>query len=299
MPARNVIGRRCARLVAILSIVSLLNGCSAVDVLNAITPSGSYALTSGIAYGSDPRQRLDVYRPKPSGSARPLVVFFYGGSWNRGDRRDYRFLGQALAARGMVVVVPDYRVYPQVMYPKFLHDSAAAVAWAVREGAALGADPERLYVMGHSAGAYNAAMLALDPRWLEQHGLSPQSLAGWIGLAGPYDFLPIINPEVRPVFNHPDYPSDSQPIAHVSPSAPPAFLAAAATDELVNPKRNTAQLAERLQQAGVAVEQKLYSRVNHVTLASAFAWPLRWLAPVLADVSGFVASGAQPDQAQP
>lgn len=278
-----------------MSIASLLNACSAVDVLNAITPSGSHELAGDIAYGGDPRQRLDVYRPSAGGDARPLVVFFYGGSWNRGDRRDYRFLGQALAARGMVVVVPDYRVYPQIVYPEFLHDSAAAVAWAVREGAAYGADPKRLYVMGHSAGAYNAAMLALDPRWLERHDLSPQALAGWIGLAGPYDFLPIINPEVRPVFNHPDYPSGTQPIEHASSAAPRTFLAAAASDDLVNPKRNTAQLARLLDEAGVEVECELYSRVNHVTLASAFAWPLRWLAPVLDDVTDFVTSGARAD----
>ena len=161
--------RHCARLVAIMSIVSLINGCSAVDVLNAITPSGRHELTSGIAYGSDPRQRLDVYRPKPSGSARPLVVFFYGGSWNRGDRGDYRFVGQALAARGMVVVVPDYRVYLGGL-SRILHDSAAAVAW--RCATRLRRCPERLYVMGHSAGAYNVAA-RLDLRWFEQHGLSP------------------------------------------------------------------------------------------------------------------------------
>ncbi|MEX2481346.1 MAG: alpha/beta hydrolase [Gammaproteobacteria bacterium] len=278
-----------------MSIASLLSACSAVDVLNAVTPSGSHELTSGIAYGSDPRQRLDVYRPAPAASSHPLVVFFYGGSWNRGDRRDYRFLGQALAARGMVVVVPDYRVYPQIVYPEFLHDSAAAVAWAVREAGAFGADPKRLYVMGHSAGAYNAAMLALDPRWLAGSGLSPQALAGWLGLAGPYDFLPIINPEVRPVFNHPDYPSGTQPIDHVSFAAPRTFLAAAASDDLVNPKRNTAQLARLLDEAGVDVERKLYSRVNHVTLASAFAWPLRWLAPVLDDVTAFIGTGERGD----
>ena len=144
----------------------LLSGCSAVGVLNSLTPKHNYQLSEGIAYGPDPRQRVDVYRPKPFTSEQALIVFFYGGSWNRGSRKDYAFIGEALASRGIVVVVADYRLYPQVQYPEFLKDSAAAVSWAVRACQDYGADPKKIYVMGHSAGAYNAAMIALDARWL-------------------------------------------------------------------------------------------------------------------------------------
>ena len=144
----------------------LLSGCSAVGVLNSLTPNHNYQLSEGIAYGPDPRQRVDVYRPKPFTSEQALIVFFYGGSWNRGSRKDYAFIGEALASRGIVVVVADYRLYPQVQYPEFLKDSAAAVSWAVRACQDYGADPKKIYVMGHSAGAYNAAMIALDARWL-------------------------------------------------------------------------------------------------------------------------------------
>jgi acetyl esterase/lipase len=288
-----MIAKLAAAPIALMSILSLLTGCSAVDVLNAFASRGNYALTADIAYGIDPRQRLDVYRPTPLSTDHPVVVFFYGGSWNRGNRQDYAFVGEALASRGLVVVVADYRVFPQVVYPDFLDDSAAAVAWAKREAGHYGADPAQLYVMGHSAGAYNAAMLALDSRWLGEHGLSTQALAGWIGLAGPYDFLPIINPEVRPVFNHPNYPEGSQPIDYVAPGAPRSFVAAASTDKLVNPQRNTRQLAAKLAAAGVEVRLELYERVNHVTLASAFARPLRWLAPVLDDVASFVHTGSK------
>jgi acetyl esterase/lipase len=142
--------------------------------------------------------------------------------------------------------------------------------------------------MGHSAGGYNAAMLALDARWLRAVGHSPKELAGWIGLAGPYDFLPMSNPETRPVFFHPNYPAGSQPIDYVTPASRPALLAAASNDTLINPQRNTAGLATRLRAAGVSVELKMYERVNHMTLAAAFAWPLRWLAPVLDDVVAFI-----------
>lgn len=288
-----MLAKLAAAPIGLMSILSVLSGCSAVDVLNAFASRANYALTADIAYGSDPRQRLDIYRPKPLSTGHPVVVFFYGGSWNRGKRQDYAFVGEALASRGLVVVVADYRVFPQVVYPEFLDDSAAAVAWAKREAAHYGADAGRLYVMGHSAGAYNAAMLALDARWLGGHGLSTQALAGWIGLAGPYDFLPIINPEVRPVFNHPNYPEGSQPIDYVAAGAPRTFVGAARTDKLVNPQRNTCQLADKLAAAGAEVRLELYDRVNHVTLASAFARPLRWLAPVLDDVVNFVHAGGE------
>ena len=130
-------------------------------------------------------------------------------------------------------------------------------------------------------------MLALDPRWLGGQGLTPAILAGWAGLAGPYDFIPVVNPEVRPVFHHPDTPPESQPIHHADGS-PPALIVAAREDELVNPQRNAVQLAERLEAQGTPVRLRLYDRVGHATLVGALAWPLRWLAPVRDDLVGFI-----------
>jgi acetyl esterase/lipase len=222
-----------------------------------------------------------------------VVVFFYGGSWNSGDRSQYPFVGAALAARGVMTLVADYRLYPEVRYPDFLSDSALALAYSLEHAAQLGGDPKRVFVMGHSAGGYNAAMLALDARWLKAAGHSPAELAGWIGLAGPYDFYPITNEDAKPVFFHPNYPENSQPIAFISAASPRTFLAAAVDDKLVNPQRNTRQMAEKLQAAGVSVTLKTYPRASHTTLIGAFAWPLRWIAPVLDDVQAFIASGAQ------
>jgi len=179
-------------------------------------------------------------------------------------------------------------LYPQVRYPDFLTDCARAVAWALREAPRFGGDPGRLYLMGHSAGAYNAAMLALDPRWLATEGLSPSALAGWIGLAGPFDFFPMTNVKAQPVFNHPDYPSGSQPIDFASKAAPRTFLGAPSIDSVVDPGRNTNRMAEKLRAAGVAVTLRVYTNANHYTLIGAFAWPLRSVAPVLADVAAFV-----------
>lgn len=265
-------------------------GCSATHVLNAVASSSSYTLNANIAYGTQPRQKLDIYTPTtiPPTSGWPVVVFFYGGSWNTGSRAQYQFVAEALATRGVLTLVADYRLYPEVRYPDFLSDSAQALAYGLDHAAQLGGNPKRVFVMGHSAGGYNAAMLALDARWLQAAGHAPSELAGWIGLAGPYDFYPITNPDAKPVFFHPNYPANSQPIGFASPDAPRSFLAAAADDNLVNPQRNTQQLADKLKAAGVPVTLKLYLRASHTTLIGAFAWPLRWIAPVLDDVQAFI-----------
>ncbi|WP_422011508.1 alpha/beta hydrolase [Roseateles sp.] len=279
----------CLVVLAALVLGGTLAACSPVTALNALAPSDTYTRTS-VAYGSGSRQMLDVYRPTRTAPAGgwPVVVFFYGGSWNQGERGDYTFVGEALAAHGILTLVADYRLYPEVRYPEFLRDSAAALAWGLSHTQNLGGNPKRVHVMGHSAGGYNAAMLALDPRWLAETGHKPAELAGFIGLAGPYDFLPIENPDAKPVFFHPNYPPGTQPIAYAGPNAPPTFLGAAKEDRLVNPQRNTVGLATRLQAAGRPVTVKMYDRVSHVTLIGAFGRPLRWLAPVLEDVSDFV-----------
>ena len=271
-----------------LAIATLLAACSPIKVLNALTPTSTFTKTSSLAYGDDPRQKLDIYRPVTVLPDAPVVVFFYGGSWNSGSKDDYGFVGEALASRGIVVVIADYRLYPQVRYPLFLQDGAQAVAWAFQHSAEYGGDPRKLYVMGHSSGAYNAAMLALDPQWLAGDGLSPSVFKGWIGLAGPYDFLPIENRDVRPVFFYPDSPPDSQPINHVSQSAPPSLLIASVDDNLVNPKRNTGGLAKKLRAAGVPVEEFYFTKTSHATLVASMSRPLRWLAPVLDRVTAFI-----------
>lgn len=276
------------RLATLLTLGPALSACS--SGLNALKPSSTYGFTEGVSYGPHPRQKLDVYRPTrpaPPGGW-PVVVFFYGGSWHWGSRAEYTFAGEALASRGVLALIADYRLYPDVRYPDFLDDSARATAHALREAARLGGNPQRVYVMGHSAGAYNAAMVALDERWLKAQGHSPAALAGWIGLAGPYEFLPISNPQAQVVFHHPDYPPGTQPIDYVRPHTPRAFLGAAHDDHLVNPVRNTEQMAERLKAAGAPVQMKLYEGVDHVTLVASMAWSLRWMSTVLDDVSSFM-----------
>lgn len=266
---------------------ALLTACSAADILNATVPSDTYQGTQSLPYGPDARQRVDVYQPKTSGKPAPMIVFFYGGSWSSGDRADYRFVGEALASQGIVTVVADYRLSPQVRYPVFVQDSALAMRWAFEHAPQYGVDPARIFVMGHSAGAYNAAMIALDKRWLEAVGLSPARLAGWIGLAGPYDFLPIGDPKTQVAFEWPGTPPDSQPMFHASSASPPALLLAPTEDSAVDPQRSTVAMAQRLKSSGVPVETELFDMVSHVTLLASMASVLRSRAPVLARVARF------------
>ena len=281
----------------------LLSACTGADLLNATVPQHTYQRTGGIAYGPHERQRLDLYRPQPASSATsavssrpgPLVVFFYGGSWSSGERADFRFVGEALASQGIVTLIADYRLSPAYRYPVFLHDSALAVRWAFDHAGQYGGDPARLFVMGHSAGAYNSAMLALDARWLAPLGMRPAQLAGWIGLAGPYDFLPVIEPQTRVAFDWPDTPADSQPLVHASSHSPPALLLAPVHDRVVDPRRSTEAMASKLRKSGVRVESELLDGVGHITLVASLAPVLRSRSPALARVRAFVGASGSSD----
>lgn len=300
-PPRPDIARMTRRTGLLAAATALLSGCSGAEILNTLVPDSGYREERDVPYGKAARQKLDIYHPLVPGGAAggvpPLVVFFYGGSWSSGDREEYRFVGQALASAGAVVVIADYRLSPQVRYPVFVQDCALALAWAFEHAAALGSDARHVTVMGHSAGAYNAAMLALDPRWLGAVGHAPTELKSWIGMAGPYDFLPIGDPATQVAFSWPDTPADSQPLVHANAKAPRTLLMAAKNDKLVDPVRNTQALAAKLRNDGVDVTLRIYERVSHVTLIGSLGTPLRFLAPTREDIVAFLglrAAAAKP-----
>ena len=258
---------------------------SILRIINFLSPKDrrSRLVAADVPYGSDARQKLDIYAPTEASGSLPVVFFIYGGSWSDGDRHNYRFAGRALAAQGFVCVIADYRLVPHIEYPQFLEDCAQAFHWVVDNIAGHGGDPGRIALMGHSAGAYNAAMLALDPRWL---GADRAAVRGLVGLAGPYDFLPLDVASTREAFGEVrDLPS-TQPVNLASAGDPPALLVAGANDTLVRP-RQTALLAERLRASGVMADTRLYPKVGHVGVMTALAKPLRGKAPVLADVTAF------------
>lgn len=243
----------------------------------------------GIAYGQAHRQRLDVYVPESGAdSGRPVVVYFFGGAWQSGNRSDSRGVARALASRGIVTVAADYRIYPETVFPSFLEDPAAAVRWTRDHAHEFGGDPGRIFVMGHSSGAHMAAMLATDPRYLAAHGISNTSLAGMIGLAGPYAVIPTTDPHMNEIFPAALRPQ-ALPMAFVTGNVPPMFLGAGTADTDVDP-RNSDRFADALRAHHDNVELKKYPGLGHVTIVESFSAKPGAVSPVLDDVTAFIES---------
>jgi acetyl esterase/lipase len=277
-----------SRLFGLAVAAVALAGCESTffSLLNAGPTPDGVVVERNQAY-EETGEQLDVYRPD-TGAAAPIVVFFYGGRWQGGSRREYSFVGKALASRGIVAVLPDYREYPAVRFPVFVEDAARAVAWARAHAAANGGDPRRLFVAGHSAGAHIAALIGTDARYLSAVGLAPRDLAGVIAIAGPHDFLPITDADIAEIFGPPERYPQSQPINFVDGDEPPFLLLHGRDDDLVRP-RESESLAAKLQAAGVPCELRIYPDVGHIRILAAMDLSYRRLAPTLDDVAGFVA----------
>lgn len=299
----------------LVALVALLPGCSLVETFNALIPTSGFKRTRDVSYGELPRRKLDIYQPATeSTQPRPVVVFFYGGSWDSGKKEEYLFVAEALTSIGVVAVLPDYRLYPEVKFPDFLDDAAAAVTWTRQHIARHGGDPQRIFVMGHSAGAHIAAMLTYDPQWLRKAGGDPAQLAGFIGLAGPYDFLPLKSERLKIIFGPEDTRPRSQPINFVTGGAPPALLLHGDADTIVGP-HNSANLARRIAERGGRAELLRYPELDHRAIVVNLSALFRSGKPELPAIAAFIrresggrgspptqsaeGSGAQPLRATP
>jgi acetyl esterase/lipase len=253
----------------------LAAGCSPLVILNAAVPDRGFTLQSAIAYGDGPRQRLDVYRPdaKAFPGARPVIFFLYGGGWQSGERTQYKFAGQALASRGFLVVIPDYRVYPEVRYPEFVRDAARAFAWTHREAARLGGDATHIVVMGHSAGAHIGAMLAYNERFLREVGLPRSTVHGFIGLAGPYDFKPE-EPVLTALLSGEGDSDQAMPARFVHGGEPPSLLLIGDDDNRVG-RYNQERLAAKLRAAGSVVDARVLEGFGDPGILGRIAAPIR------------------------
>jgi acetyl esterase/lipase len=257
-------------------------------ILNTAAWGSDVEVERDVSFGADPRLKLDVYRPARMQGPLPVVVFFYGGSWQHGDKSIYRFLGASLARAGFVIVIPNYRVFPVVLYPDFLRDSALAVRWAKDNAARFGGDVSKLLVSGHSAGAYNAVSLATDRRWLAEVKLdASQDIAGVIGIAGPYDFLPLEAENLKTIFGPEEKRPATQPINYVDGKEPPMLLLRPASDSVVDPG-NSARLEKRIMDKGGQATLKSYDRVGHLSIIGTFSPLLSFLAPAKDDFVHFV-----------
>lgn len=260
----------------ILQIAIMRNGPAVLDAVDQITGgSRKVVLAHRENYGLSKKQYLVVFTPTdPAPSPLPVILFSHGGSWNKGDPKDYNFLARAFVPEGFVVVLAAYRLHPEAIYPAMLQDTASAIAWTQANISRFGGDPARITVSGHSAGAYNVMMAALEPKWLSDAGGDSSSIAGVVGLAGPYDFWPFDSASTKASFGHADDPALTQPINHVRSDAPAVLLIHGEADTLVRP-RNSKVLAENLDAVGGSVQTMYLEGGNHNQPLLSLASPWR------------------------
>jgi acetyl esterase/lipase len=273
---------------ALLSLAS----CSPPDLLSGLNrfvpgDGGAHRVAEGVTFAPDRGLKLDVWAPRATDHKLPVVIFLYGGGWVAGSRGGYSFAGSGYAGQGFVTVVPDYRLVPTVRFPAFVDDGALAVKWTRDNIARYGGDPDRIALAGHSAGSYNAAMLALDPHFLRDAGVPAGTIKAAALLSGPYDFYPFTEMRGRDALGNWPRPAETQPINFVTRTAPPMLLATGSADDIVKP-RNSEALAAKLRANGVPVELKIYPGKSHVDLAKSLSRPFRGTTPALADSAAFL-----------
>ena len=274
--------------IAIMACLS--SACSPVKVLNSLVPENGYELVSAIEYGTNARQKLDIYLPKAANKSvalKKVIIFYYGGNWDSGERADYKFAAEALVSQGYIVVIPDYRVYPEVLFPGVMADPVSAAKWVKANIKKYNGDANKVFLAGHSAGAHMAVMMVINPEYLAQASLKPKDFAGVIGLAGPYDFLPLKSDRLKEIFGAEGEQWKSQPINFVDGNNPPLFLAVGMKDGTVWP-RNTYNLAKKIKEKKGLVEVHEFASYNHVDMVAKLAKPLRGNGELLKSVITFI-----------
>ncbi len=271
-------------LLVLGALTGLVIACSPIKLVGVVTPDGSDRVTRAEAYGALQRQQLDIYRPGTPKAGTPVVVFFYGGSWKNGSRGDYSYVGETLATLGYTVVIPDYRVYPEVRFPAFVEDGALALAWVQ---AHLPEAAQGVVIMGHSAGAHIASLLVLDGRYQDAAGVDPDLVRGWVGLAGPYAFQPLQWERTRPVFEGLVDAEQARPIHFACDRLTPALLLHGDSDSAVLPEHSM-RMARALEDCGVPVRFEALAGVNHFELVLGLSSSFQALAPVLEPLDQFL-----------
>ncbi|MEP1231314.1 MAG: alpha/beta hydrolase, partial [Litorimonas sp.] len=238
--------------LAVTASMATLAACAPVNVLNGITPSGSFSKTKNVSFGDASRQKMDIYIANEPRENSPVIMFVHGGSWDSGSKDIYKFLAEGFTQEGFDVVVPNYRLYPEVRYPTFIEDNALAVAQTAKRF------PNRpIALMGHSAGGYNVLMLGLVPKYLEAVGVDRCSqIAGIAALSAPVGVVPLDSEPLITAF--PDrFAKDDAPLNVVDGPAPQMFLANGQEDTTVYPD-NAVALGKKITERGGAAQVKIY-----------------------------------------
>lgn len=293
--------KKTALIAAISGVIAGAVASSPTQILTALSSQHGLTIYKNLAYGTDPRQSLDIYQPEdhtlkaqhPKGL--PVVIFIYGGSWQSGDKEGYGFAGRSLAQAGYLTAVIDYRLVPKNIYPDFVEDSVSAIAWVYQHASQYGGDPNMIFVLGHSAGAFNAVTAVDDDRFWHKSNVPDGAIKGVIGLAGPYsyDFRQF---DSRVAFPTNMLPEDIMPDSHVRPNSPPHYLLVAEKDTLVGIK-NLMKMKRGLERANVPVRTAVIPKVNHYTMIVALATPGRWLGPTRQMVLDYLAERVHAESA--
>ena len=273
-------------------IACLTSACSPIKVLNSLVPENGYELVSAVEYGANARQKLDIYLPKAtekSTALKKVIIFYYGGNWDSGERADYKFAAEALVGHGYIVVIPDYRVYPEVLFPGFMADPVSVAKWVKTNIKKYNGDANGVFLAGHSAGAHIAVMMAINPEYLAEASLKPNDFAGVIGLAGPYDFLPLKSDRLKVIFGSDAEQWKSQPINFVDGKNPPLLLAVGMKDGTVWP-RNSINLAKKIKDNNGLVEVAEFANYGHIDMVTKLAKPLRGDGELLKAITLFINS---------
>ncbi len=282
---------RCLCLFFCLSLCSCAQ--MSLFIVNGLAEFEDYTVVKDIQYGANELNYLDIYIPPfpdtQSPLKMPVIIFFYGGCWggcDTGLKEDYLFVAQALTSQGYIAVLADYRRYPQVRFPEIIDDARQATEWVKQNIDKYAGDASSIFLMGHSAGAHLAAILTLDESYLSLQ--TRQAIRGFIGLAGPYDFLPFTEPYQYEVFAPQSAYPKSQPINYVDGTEAPLLLLYGNDDTTVKP-RNIINLAAKVQQLGGSVTTQFYDDIDHVGILAALSIPLRSRTSALDDINQFIA----------
>lgn len=263
-------------------ILPLLAACSPAKLLNVVTPSGSFSKAKDISYGNLERQTLDIYAPDNPRAGAPIVMFTHGGSWKDGDKGLYKFFAEGLTSEGFEVVVPNYRLYPEVKYPAFIEDTALAAAFTAKRY------PDRpLVLIGHSAGAYNTLMTVLDGRYFKALGVDMcTAISGVVSMSAPTGIIPLGEEPFITIF--PDRLSKTDaPLNNVNGPTPPILFLHGGDDDTVYP-RNSQELAAKITARGGQAEVKIYPKLSHTDVIKVMSRHFDGGSPLKGDMVAFL-----------
>lgn len=238
-------------------LISIFTSCTPVSFLNGITPSKSYLLEKNVSYGSLGSQVMDIYQARAKKENSPIIVFIHGGSWDSGSKDIYKFFAEGFTSEGYDVAVPNYRLFPEIIFPDMLHDTAKAVAYLSNLFS-----NRKVVLIGHSAGGYNALMVSMNKHYLKEQGISVCSLiSGVVSISSPTGVYELKKEPLVTIF--PDrFKYNDAPMAYVDNATPSLLVINGLADKVVDPQ-NAIILSEKVNKRGGQSVLKLYPDTNH------------------------------------